>query len=128
MKKLSFTKILSSVIAILLAITILAPYLQPLTVYAHPPGTNANPSTQPAVNTQAAQTPPPYKLDPDKQKRIDDTLLKWADEREKEEAEKPTKDKFEKMEKAMELVNQGVPFLIDEFVISATQASRAGAT
>ena len=49
----------------------------------------------------------------DKQAIIDEELYKWAQERKEEEAQRPTKEKFEKMEAALNIANDATPFLIN---------------
>ena len=48
----------------------------------------------------------------DKDKELKEELYKWAQERKEEEKARPTKEKFENMEKIMNIANEGIPMVI----------------
>lgn len=102
MKKTIIRKIIACVMSVVLVMTMAFTNSQPITVSA---ATQAVKPLSPERKQFANQL--------EKKMAIDEELYKWAQERKEEEKERPTKEKLEKMEAALNLANESAPFIIN---------------
>jgi len=108
MKKFTFQRIVSLVLAFVMTFSVVSSSL---------PHVHAGPTpdqikiVQTQLDAQKKQLGLQDKTD-EKDKAIKEELYKWAQERKEEEKNKPTKEKLEKMEAALNIANEGIPMLI----------------
>ena len=113
MKKFTFQRAMSFVLAFVMVFSVVVSGLpQSATVYA----AKATPDQIKVVQTQLDAQKKQLGLQnqtTDKDKELKEELYKWAQERKEEEKARPTKEKLEKMEAALNIANEGVPLLIN---------------